>query len=100
MGIFGAIGFLWFLAAGFRVLLNNFRHGDLELRTINTFVLSYFIARTIYFFFIFGSFYSELAIFTGLLGLSVSLNGGVRGPVVEPVAKPEFTHFKLARAVR
>jgi len=100
LGIFGAIGFLWFLGAGLRVMLNNFRHGDPELRQVNTFLLSYFIARTIYFFLVFGSLYAELALFTGLIGLSVSINGGMRGPATVPVAKPVFDQFKLARAAR
>jgi hypothetical protein len=100
LGIFGAIGFLWFLGAGLRVLLNNFRHSDPELLQINIFLLSYFIARIVYFFLVFGSFYGELAIFTGLVGLSISINGGVRSPVVIPVTKAEFSQFKLARATR
>ena len=100
LGIFGVIGFLWFLGTGLRVLLNNFRHGDPGVRQANTFLLSYFIAHTIYFFFVFGSLYSELAIFTGLVGLSVSINGGVRVPAAVPVAKPVFDQFKLARATR
>jgi hypothetical protein len=100
LGIFGAIGFLWLLGAGLRVLLNNFRHGDPELRRVNTFLLSYFAARTIFFFFVFGSFYSELMVFTGLLGLSVSINGGMRGPAAVPAANTVFNQFKLARATR
>lgn len=100
LGIWGVIGFLWFLGAALRLLLNNYRHSDPELLQVNTFLLSFFIARTIYFFFVFGSFYGELAIFTGLVGLSVSLNGGMRGPATAPVSKPEFHPFKLARAAR
>lgn len=100
LGIFGVIGFLWFLVAGLRVLRNNFRHGDPELRQVNTFLLSYFIARTLYFCFVFGSFYGELAVFTGLIGLSVSINGGMRKPAPAPIEKPAFTQFKLARATR
>lgn len=100
LGSFGVLGFLWFLAAGFRLLLNNFRHGDPEVRQINTFILSYFLARMIYFFLVFGSLYGELVIFTGLLGLSVSLNGGMRGPVAVPVLETPTNQFKFARATR
>ena len=100
LGIFGAIGFLWFLVAGFRVLLSNFRYGDADLLHFNTFLLAYFLSRVVEFLFVFGSLYDELAIFTGLIGLSVSLNGGLRktSPVV--VEPPAFTQFRLARAIR
>lgn len=100
LGIFGVIGFLWFLYAGFKVLLNNYRYGDPALRQVNIFLLSYFLARLFYFTFIFGAFHGELAIFTGLIGLSVSLNGGMRQPQPVPVEKPAFAHMKLARAAR
>ena len=80
LGIFGAIAFLWFLAPAFRVLFNNYRHGDKDYHRLNTFLLAYFTVRVIYFFVIFGSFHTELTIFTGLIGLSISVNGGMRRP--------------------
>lgn len=100
LGIFGVIGFLWFLYAGFRVLLNNYRYGDPELIQINTFLLAYFVGRTIFYFFVFGAFHGELMIFTGVVGLSVSINGGMRQPAPVTVEKPTFDQFKLARAAR
>jgi hypothetical protein len=100
LGIFGAIGFVWFLGAGFRALLSNFRHGDADLLQINTFLLSYFLARVVEFFVVFGSLYDEMAIFTGLVGLSVSLNGGLRKPAPVVVEKPAFSQLRLARATR
>lgn len=85
LGIFGSVGFLWFLGAAIKVLLQNYRHGDSSLSKINAFILAFFIAHTIIFFFVFGSLYSDLCIFTGLMGLSVSLNGGVCAPSGEPL---------------
>ena len=38
---------------------------------------------------VFGSLYSDLSMFTGLVGLSISLNGGVAQPEHEPL--PELT---------
>jgi len=76
-GIFGTIAFLWFLVAAYRVLLNNYRLGESSLRRINTFLLAYFVARVIVFFFVFGGFHGDLPVFIGLVGLSVCLNGGV-----------------------
>jgi hypothetical protein len=74
-GIFGVIGFVWFIAASIRLLLRNWRCSDPRLKLINTFLLAAFVARIVFFCFVFGGLYSELFIFTGLVGLSVSLNG-------------------------
>jgi hypothetical protein len=79
-GIWGAIAFLWFLAAGVRVLYANFRYGDPGLKTINAFMLAVFLARSIFFFAVFGSIHSDILMFCGWLGLSVSLNGGMCRP--------------------
>jgi len=98
LGIFGFIGFVWFVVASARVLWRNVRHGDSALQTVNSFLISYFLARTALFFFVFGSFYNELALFTGLVGLSVALNGGARGPAPVTIAQPVFGQFRLARA--
>jgi hypothetical protein len=77
LGIWGVLAFLWVLAAGLRLLWKNYRYGDEELRVINTFLLSSFIVSVVTFFFFFGSLYSGLVGFTGVLGFSVALNGGV-----------------------
>jgi hypothetical protein len=81
-GLFGVVGFLWFLAASLRYLHYNFRNGPPELRHVNTFLFAAFVAKAVFFFAVFGSFYSEFYSFTGLMGLSVSLNGS-------PAAVPE-----------
>ena len=90
LGLWGVVGFLWFLGAGIKVLYRNYLYGDPALHDINTFLLSYFIVQCIVFFTIFGAFNYQLYLFTGLLGLSVSLNGGVRKPsrVVASAAAP------------
>ena len=80
-GIFGLIGFLWLIAAGLWVLHRNYRYGDEQLRFVNTFFLAYFVMRVIVFFFIFGGIDGELYKFTGILGLSIAINRGVRKPV-------------------
>jgi hypothetical protein len=82
-GMFGAIAFLWLLGAGVKVLYCNQRYGDARLRRVNMAFLSFFLAQCICFFFVFGAISSQLSIFLGILGLSVSLNGGVcRRPAV------------------
>ena len=62
-------------------------------------VLAAFIARSIFFFFVFGSISSELFAFTGTIGLSVALNGGVKqDPVWSPaVAASPTTRDRPAR---
>jgi len=82
-GVCGAATFLWFLAAGGWVLCQNHRYGDPALRTVNSFLLACYVTRIIFFFFIFGALYNDLYYFTGLAGLSVSLNGGVSRPCPE-----------------
>jgi hypothetical protein len=47
------------------------------LKQVNTVLLSYFLAQSLFFFFVFGAFSSQLVVFLGILGLSVSLNNGV-----------------------
>jgi hypothetical protein len=79
-GIYGIIAFLWLLAAGIKVLYNNYRYGDPELRLINGYLLSFFIARAILFFVVFGALASGLYYFMGALGLSVALNHGEKRP--------------------
>ncbi len=102
LGIFGVIGFLWFLAVAFRVLLYNYRYGDADYRRINAFLLAYFTVRVIYFFVIFGSFHTELTIFTGLIGLSISVNGGMRrpAPAKAPAPNPAYLPFRLPKVVK
>jgi hypothetical protein len=77
-GIFGMVAFLWILIAGYRVLSWNRRFGDARLRCVNNVLLSTYLAYCVSFFFIFGALESELCVFLGLCGFSVSLNGGVR----------------------
>ena len=92
-GIFGLVGFVWLLLAGLRALWNNFQNGDPELRNINGLLLSLFLARLLVFIVVFGGFYGDLMNFTGILGLSIALNGGIQKPVrshsfVRPLARP------------
>jgi hypothetical protein len=79
-GIFGVIVVVWFWIVSVRVLHLNFRYGEPRFRNINTFFLAYFIARILQFLFVFGGIASDLPTFVGILGLSISINGGVRKP--------------------
>src|SRR5206468_306574 len=77
-GIWGAIGFVWFCWAALKALYANYRNGSDELKVVNTFLISYFLARLIFYLFVYGQFELDFFHFTGTVGLSISLNGGVR----------------------
>ena len=96
-GIWGFIAFVWFLVAGYRVLYQNYRFGDPGLHIINAFLLADFITRTFMFFVIVGGITSDMLHFAAVVGLSVSLNGGVSRPATiidesspEPKPLPSF----------
>jgi hypothetical protein len=95
-GIWGVIAFVWLWVAGVRALYDNFRFGEESLRTVNTLLLALFVAQIVKFIFIFGALESDLMPFAAMLGLSVSLNGGIRGPVTETV-KAAATQFSRPR---
>jgi hypothetical protein len=88
-GLMGAIALLWLLAAGLKVLYLNYRYGDARLRQANMVLLSYFLPHCFFFFFVVGGISAQLAVFLGILGFSVSLNGGVcRRPALAPRTAP------------
>jgi len=89
-GLPGTLAFLAFLLAGWRVVRRNHRHSPPELRAINTFIHAYFLCRAAFFFGVYGDVALDLAYFTGLVGASVALNGGVRSrdPAPGPSAAP------------
>ncbi|MDD5138881.1 MAG: O-antigen ligase family protein [Verrucomicrobiales bacterium] len=83
-GIWGVIAVLWFWIASLRALLFNYRYGDLELRTINSFLLASFVAKVLLFLIVFGGLYGDMFYFASLIGLSISINRGIRRPVAAP----------------
>jgi len=90
-GIWGVLAFLAFVVAALRLLYNNYQHGDPALRRINTFLFCSFIAKLIFFLFIFGAIHLDILSFVGLVGLSVSINGGMarkQPGADQPVPKP------------
>jgi hypothetical protein len=87
-GIWGFAAFLWFCGSSMSVLIRNLRYGDPSLKMINTFLLTCFSARLIYYFVFYGQFDSDLFQFTGTIGMSIALNGGVCSPKTAPVEEP------------
>ena len=74
-GIFGVAAFLWVLIAGGRVIYLNWKYSDPSLRNINSFLWSAFLTKLIFYCFFFGAFSTDIAIFLGLVGLSLAING-------------------------
>ncbi|HWD18432.1 MAG TPA: hypothetical protein VHB20_04070 [Verrucomicrobiae bacterium] len=76
LGVFGVAAFGWIILAGIKVLHANWQYGPQSLRRPNTLLFSFFLAHIIFFLLV-GDIRSDLFLFTGTLGLSVSINGGV-----------------------
>lgn len=89
LGIFGTLGFIAFTIACLRVLYLNYKNGEPELRRINRLLLALFIARLFSFWIVFGAISTSLAIFAGLIGFSVALNGGVRKKAFVAAPRPQ-----------
>jgi hypothetical protein len=96
-GIWGAAGFLWFLMASIKVLWKNYKYGDADAHKINTFLLCYFIAKTIMFMVVFGGFYGDLVGFAGIVGLSISLNRGVAAKPAPVTVRPQVVFNRFRR---
>jgi hypothetical protein len=103
-GIWGVIAVLWFWIASLRALYLNYRYGDPGFRVINIFLLAYFITKVFVFLIIFGGLYGDMSYFAAIIGLSISINGGIRHPVKAPIqavnkaaavppARPRFQPF-------
>jgi hypothetical protein len=92
-GIWGCLAVLWFLAAGAWALYRNYRYSDPALQTANTFLFAAFLMHVIFFMLIYGDFSADMPMFCGLLGFSVSLNGGVRRRVraTRTISPPQKT---------
>ena len=90
-GIWGAIGFLWFTGASLWVMYRNYRYSDPALTTVNIFLFTSYVVTMLSFYFISGGL-ANISGFTGLLGMSVAINRGVRKR--PPPAKPINIPFK------
>jgi hypothetical protein len=80
LGLPGLIAFFWFCWVALRVLYRNYKYGPDALRIVNTFLLSIFCARLLFYIFLYGQFELDLPLFVGVVGLGLSLNGGVCSP--------------------
>jgi len=94
-GVYLALSGCWARAS--RCFIKTIVSGIRPCQKVNTFFLAYFITETIIYFTVFGAFNSQLYIFTGVLGMSVALNGGVlKAP--RPTAR-KLNHGKMQSAI-
>jgi hypothetical protein len=84
-GLFGFLAFMWFAVAGWWLLFNNYRRSRPEVVLLNTFLLSYYSARLLFYFTFYGQFDLDLIVFTSCVALSLAINRGWQGthPVEE-----------------
>jgi O-antigen ligase len=82
LGIWGVIGFVWFVVVSLKYLYRNYKKGDPSLHQVNSLLLSVFIGKLVLFLIVFGAFANEFYMFAGIVGLSVALNGA---EATEPV---------------
>jgi hypothetical protein len=93
-GIWGVAAFGWFVFAAIKYLYRAYRQGDPALRHANTLLFGLFIAKLAVFLFVYGSFFNDLFLFTGVAGLSVSLNGTLEeAPAAESLPESEEPPF-------
>lgn len=99
-GIWGVLAWLWYWAAGFRVVWRNYHYGDPAIRHINLFLFAYFVIKCFSFLFIFGGIVEDVGGFAGIIGLSIALNHGVMGSRPQPKASPIAANPPLALPTR
>ena len=88
-GIWGVLAFAWFLIAALRALIRNYRYGDPQLLVLNRYLLAAFCTRLVFYLGVYGQFDLDLASFTGILGLSIAINHGIRSPAAAPEPAPQ-----------
>lgn len=86
-GIFGTVPFALFLIAALRAMYRNYRQSDADTKNINTVLFSYFVAQLIYFVLFFGGVETDMWIFASTVGISLTVNGGVKERVTESKTK-------------
>ncbi|MEY4916625.1 MAG: hypothetical protein RL616_538 [Verrucomicrobiota bacterium] len=89
-GFWGAISYFWVALASLFVMYRNFKYGDAELKTVNTFLMIMCLQRFIGYFILFGAYSSDIGSFAYIVGFSVALNWGICAPKREAVVVPRI----------
>src|SRR5207342_1252168 len=86
-GVMGVLAMMCFFISGLRVVFRNMRYGEAQIKNINTFLFSFYVGRLLYFILFFGGIEIDLWLFVSTVGVSLAINGGVKGPAGKPVFK-------------
>ncbi|HEV2330665.1 MAG TPA: O-antigen ligase family protein [Verrucomicrobiae bacterium] len=97
-GIWGVIAMVWFFAGSIWVVYRNYRYSPPELKTLNAFLFATYVWAVIIFYG--SSLATGMNVFTGLLGLTVAINRGVRRKPVDPAANIPYSMPFRRRSVR
>jgi hypothetical protein len=97
-GIWGVIAMAWFFAGSVWVVYRNYRYSPPELQTLNAFLCATYAYSVINFYG--SSLATGMTVFTGLLGLSVAINRGVRRKPADPAANIPFSMPLRRRQLR
>jgi hypothetical protein len=103
-GVVGSVGLISFFFAAIRVLVKNMKYGDPDIKNINVLLFSYFVGRLIFFIVFFGGIEGDLWLFCSIVGVSLSVNGGVMKPsqarraIASPSASPSRQQAELIPA--
>jgi hypothetical protein len=89
-GIWGMISYVWLAWATLFVLYRNWRYGDMDIKTVNAFILVMGFGAVFGFFFLFGSYAYDVGSLGKLAGWSVALNWGIqKAPARTPALNPQ-----------
>ena len=88
-GIWGVIAFVWFIAGSVWVVYRNYRYSPPELKSINAFLYATYGLLVVNFYG--ASLATNMNLFTGVLGLSVAINRGVRRQPTEQAKNIPFS---------
>ncbi|HXC36196.1 MAG TPA: O-antigen ligase family protein [Candidatus Acidoferrales bacterium] len=97
-GIWGVIAMVWLFAGSIWVVYRNYRYSPPELKALNAFLFATYIWSIVNFYG--GSLATNMNVFTGILGLTVAINRGVRREPAENRVNIPFSIPLRRRDVR
>jgi len=88
-GVWGMISYLWVGAATLFILYRNYRYGDADLKTLNTFLMASGITSLVGFFFLFGAYSADIGGWAKLAGVSLAFNWEIqKAPALKTAINP------------
>jgi hypothetical protein len=97
-GIWGVLTMVWFFAGSIWVVYRNYRFSPPELQPLNAFLFATYVWAIVSFYG--SSLATGMSVFTGVLGLSVAINRGVRREPTENRVNIPFSMPFRRRGVR